>query len=97
MISDSRRLAVVLLVAGVAIVLALLFGGRVSRKMPDLAVYWTAATRARAAEPLYRVDDGHYQFKYLPAFAVLATPLSTVSLQAAKAIWFRPTGSTIRR
>ena len=79
---------VALLVAGAAIVLALLFVGRVSRKMPDLAVYWTAATRARAAEPLYRVEDGHYQFKYLPAFAVLATPLSTVSLDTAKAIWF---------
>lgn len=56
--------------------------------MPDLAVCWTAAARARAAEPLYRAEDGHYQFKYLPAFAVLATPLSAVSLESAKAIWF---------
>jgi hypothetical protein len=80
--------AVVLVVASAAMALALLFASRVSRKMPDLAVYWTAATRARAAEPLYRADDGHYQFKYLPAFAVLAAPLSSVSLQAAKAIWF---------
>jgi uncharacterized membrane protein len=56
--------------------------------MPDLAVYWTAATRARAAEPLYRVDDGHYQFKYLPAFAVLAIPFSATTLESAKAIWF---------
>ena len=77
-----------LLVAGVAIVLAYLFVGRVSRKMPDLAVYWTAATRARAAEPLYRAEDGHYQFKYLPAFAVLAIPLSAATLESAKAIWF---------
>jgi hypothetical protein len=87
-ISDSRRLVRALLVAGVAIALALLFVGRISRKMPDLAVYWTAASRALAAEPLYRVDDGHYQFKYLPAFAVLAAPLATVSLETAKAIWF---------
>jgi hypothetical protein len=87
-IKDSRRVGVVLLVAAVAIVLAFLFADRISRKMPDLAVYWTAASRARAAAPLYRVEDGHYQFKYLPAFAVLAAPLSIVSLESAKAIWF---------
>jgi len=87
-ITPRRRLASVLLIAGSAIVLAVLFVGRISGKMPDLAVYWTAAARARAAEPLYRAADGHYQFKSLPAFAVLATPLSRVSLESAKAIWF---------
>jgi arabinofuranan 3-O-arabinosyltransferase len=56
--------------------------------MPDFAVYWTAASRARAAEPLYRSEDGHYQFKYLPAFAILTTPLAAVPLQTAKAMWF---------
>lgn len=56
--------------------------------MPDLAVYWTAAARASVAEPLYRTDDGHYQFKYLPAFAVLTAPGARVSLQTAKTIWF---------
>ena len=56
--------------------------------MPDLEVYWTAAVRARGAQPLYRAEDGHYQFKYLPAFAVLAIPLGVVSLQTAKAVWF---------
>ena len=56
--------------------------------MPDLAVYWTAANRAGHAEPLYRAEDGHYQFKYLPAFAILTIPLATVPLSTAKAIWF---------
>ena len=56
--------------------------------MPDLAVYWTAAARARGAEPLYRAEDGHYQFKYLPAFAVLTAPGAAVSLETAKAVWF---------
>lgn len=56
--------------------------------MPDFAVYWTAANRASHAEPLYRVDDGHYQFKYLPAFAILTIPLGTFSLETAKAAWF---------
>ena len=41
-----------------------------------------------AAEPLYRVEDGHFQFKYLPAFALAATPLAALPLNAAKASWF---------
>jgi alpha-1,2-mannosyltransferase len=57
-------------------------------KMADFEVYWTAAARARAAEPLYRATDGHYQFKYLPAFAVMAIPVGLLPLAAAKAFWF---------
>lgn len=56
--------------------------------MPDFEVYWKAAVRAAAAEPLYRPDDGHFQFKYLPAFAVLAAPVGLLPLAGAKAIWF---------
>jgi hypothetical protein len=56
--------------------------------MADFEVYWTAAVRARAAEPLYRTDDGHYQFKYLPPFAVAAIPAGFVPLPIAKKIWF---------
>ncbi|MFL6279699.1 MAG: glycosyltransferase family 87 protein [Vicinamibacterales bacterium] len=82
------RLTATLLIAAVAIGLAFLFVGKVSRKMPDLEVYWTAANRARQAEPLYRAEDGHYQFKYLPAFAVLTIPLGAVSLETARATWF---------
>jgi len=82
------RVVVTLLAVAAILLLALLFVSKVSRKMPDLAVYWTAATRARAAEPLYRAEDGHYQFKYLPAFAILAIPLSAATLESAKAIWF---------
>lgn len=73
-------LAVVSLVA--------VFTTRVSRKMPDFEVYRTAGSRALAAEPLYRASDGHFQFKYLPAFAVLASPLALVPLTAAKGGWF---------
>jgi hypothetical protein len=40
------------------------------------------------AEPLYRASDQHYQFKYLPAFALVAAPLAALSLHAAKTVWF---------
>lgn len=76
--------------AGGVIVLALvlLFTSRLQRKMRDFEVYWTAGERALAAETLYRESDGHYRFKYLPAFALLVAPLALMPLAAAKAVWF---------
>ena len=61
---------------------------RAAEKMPDFEVYWHAADRATRAEPLYRAEDGHYQLKYLPAFAILAIPLAWLPLPVAKAVWF---------
>jgi len=68
--------------------LVVVYTTKVSQKMPDFQVYRTAAERAAVAEPLYREDDGHWQFKYLPAFAVLAAPLAVIPLPAAKGAWF---------
>src|SRR5438445_13429621 len=68
--------------------LVAVFTTRVSRKMPDFEVYHTAGARALAAEPLYRDEDGHFRFKYLPAFAILAAPLAMTPLAAAKGAWF---------
>jgi hypothetical protein len=47
-----------------------------------------AGVRAAAAEPLYRVEDGHWQFKYLPAFALAIAPLAQLTPVAARAVWF---------
>lgn len=82
--SRGRALAVGLLVA----VSVWVFIYKAGPKMPDFEVYWKAAARAVAAEPLYRPDDGHFQFKYLPAFAVLAIPFGFLPLQTAKLLWF---------
>lgn len=76
------------LAAGLALVAIGLFVVRIAGRMPDFEVYWTAGTRALAGEALYRVEDGHYVFKYLPAFAVLAMPLGLLPLPAAQAFWF---------
>lgn len=84
--SSTRTRLLLAILAAVSLVT--LFSTRVSRKMPDFEVYWTAGTRALAAQPLYRAEDGHFQFKYLPGFAVLASPLSLLSLAKAKALWF---------
>src|SRR6266511_727250 len=68
--------------------LVAVFTTRVSRKMPDFEVYRNAGARALGTEPLYRADDGHFQFKYLPAFAIFAAPLAMVPQPAAKGAWF---------
>jgi hypothetical protein len=56
--------------------------------MPDFEVYWRAGQRAAAGEALYRAEDGHYQFKYLPVFALVVSPLTRLDQQAARALWF---------
>lgn len=75
-------------VVAATVVVLQIAGSRVVSRMADFEVYWTAAVRARGAEPLYRAEDGHYQFKYLPAFAVLTAPAGLVPLPAAKGMWF---------
>lgn len=83
-----RPAAPALAFAALILLLALLLAPKAIGKMADFEVYWTAAARARHAEPLYRAEDGHYQFKYLPAFAILAAPAASLPLRTAKALWF---------
>ena len=84
----SRRVAAILLTAVLIAGAAAAFTGRAQQKMRDFEVYWTAGARAAHAEPLYRESDGHYRFKYLPAFAVVLSPLARLPLDTAKATWF---------
>jgi hypothetical protein len=72
----------------VAVAAASLYALAARHAMPDFEVYWRAGERAAAAQPLYRIDDGHYQFKYFPAFAVLAMPLGALPIEVARATWF---------
>jgi hypothetical protein len=67
---------------------AVIYQSRIRREMADFEVYRTAAQRALAGEPLYRVEDGHFRFKYLPAFALAMSPFALVDREAAKVIWF---------
>jgi hypothetical protein len=49
---------------------AMWFGIRSKRAtLVDFEVYRKAAARALDQEPLYRPEDGHYQFGYWPIFA----------------------------
>jgi len=57
-------------------------------RLVDFEVYRTASLRAIAAEPLYRPEDGHYQYKYLPAFAFAMVPFGALPPRIASAIWY---------
>lgn len=64
------------------------FNTRISREMVDFEVYRTAGRRAIAAEPLYQAVDGHYTFKYLPAFAVAMAPMAILGHDSARVAWY---------
>jgi len=81
--SAIRRVALVCL-----IVVAGVWVFTFKAKMPDFEVYWRTGARAAHAEPLYRVTDGEYQFKYFPAAAVLAIPIGALPHPVARGIWF---------
>jgi hypothetical protein len=76
------------LVAGALLVLAVLYVVKVAGRMPDFEVYYRAGTRAADAEPLYRETDGHYQFKYLPAFALAVIPMAALPDPLSRVLWF---------
>jgi glycosyl transferase family 87 len=56
--------------------------------MVDFDVYRTAGARAIATEPLYRPDDGHFQFKYFPAFALAMAPFAGLNREVAQVVWY---------
>jgi hypothetical protein len=56
--------------------------------MVDFRVNYQAGARLAAGEPLYRTEDGHFMFKYLPFSALVYLPLSLLPLEAAKLIWY---------
>jgi hypothetical protein len=67
-----RRVSPALIACGGLLVLASIFLPTVLPKMPDFEVYWNAGARVMSAAPLYRLEDGHFQHKYLPIFAAAA-------------------------
>ena len=72
----------------IAVLASVAYTARISNEMVDFDVYRTAATRALHAEQLYQPADGHYKFKYLPAFALAMAPFALMREETAKVIWF---------
>ena len=77
-----------LLIMLVFVLSLLVFLFKVKDEMHDFEVNYIAGKRLRWAETLYRYDDGHYMFKYLPSSAFLYLPFAYLSLNTAKALWY---------
>jgi len=77
-----------LVVLALVLIAAVAYIARIQYEMIDFITWRQSAVRALQAEPLYRPEDGHYQFKYLPMFAVVMAPLGTLSQDVGKLIWF---------
>ena len=91
MFSDLRPLARPLIGPLIVAVLAsaLWFGIRSKRAtLVDFEVYRTAAARALDQAPLYRPEDGHYQFKYWPIFALAMAPFALPTRGIASLLWY---------
>jgi alpha-1,2-mannosyltransferase len=86
--SAARSLPRAAWIAALVVAVSIIYIVKIAHRMPDFEVYQRAGIRARGAEPLYRPDDGHYQFKYLPAFAVAVAPIAALPDAAARATWF---------
>jgi hypothetical protein len=71
-----------------AVLAILVYNGRVRHEMVDFTIWRQAAVRGLQAQPLYRPEDGHYQFKYFPVFALMMAPFAVLDLDTAKMIWF---------
>ena len=90
----TRRWSIVRAVSVVLVVASAYGLVRLKRaELVDFAVPRTAAVRFLAHEPLYRPDDGHYQYKYLPAFAQLMVPFTWVSKPVGEVVWFALTAA----
>lgn len=73
--------------------LVILIGGYVyyflkAKASPDFEVFYRAGERYLAGEPLYRLTDGHYQFKYLPASAAFFSVFASLPYQVARFVWY---------
>ena len=61
---------------------------RIRHEMVDVLTWRRAVVRGLGAEPLYRPEDGHYQYKYLPMSALLMAPFGWLDAETGKMIWF---------
>ena len=82
-----RHLAWPLLIAALGMVLYIAIKTK-RDTLVDFEVYRTAAVRALSAEPLYRPEDGHFKYKYLPLFALAMAPFALAPHAIATGAWF---------
>jgi hypothetical protein len=84
----TARLRPVVFLILMAVCAIVVYNVRIRREMVDFMTWRRAVVRSLGAEPLYRPEDGHYQFKYLPMFALLMAPFAWLDPETGKRVWF---------
>lgn len=62
--------------------------GWIKHDMSDFGVCYKNGRRILDGETLYRVSDGHLQFKYAPISALFYAPLALLPWEVAKIVWY---------
>jgi hypothetical protein len=68
--------------------LYLIYLGWINKDMTDFGVCYKAGQRILNEETLYRITDGHLQYKYAPVSALLYGILGLLPYGGAKVVWF---------
>jgi hypothetical protein len=77
-----------LLVLALALLAVVMYTTRVREEMIDFVTWRRATVRALHAEPLYRAEDEHYQYKYFPFSALMMAPFGALDEDTGKLLWF---------
>jgi hypothetical protein len=86
--SKSKFVVYALIAAAVVAVFSFIYLGWIKGDMSDFGVPYRNALRIMTGETLYRVEDGHLQFKYAPVSALFYVPLALLPFEAAKVVWY---------
>lgn len=78
----------ILLIILVFLFFLLIYQFFVKKDMTDFGVCYKAGKRIVKGEMLYQISDGHLQFKYLPASAVIFSVLTLFPFEMAKLLWY---------
>jgi hypothetical protein len=83
----SIRARKILIIFFVFLFFLLIYQFFVKKDMTDFGVCYKAGKRIVKGEMLYQVSDGHLQFKYFPASAVIFSVMTLFPYEIAKVLW----------
>ncbi len=84
----SNKTRNILLLILVFLFFSLVYQYFVKKDMADFGVCYQGGKRIIKGEALYRVSDGHLQYKYSPASAVFFSIITFLPYELAKFIWY---------
>ena len=85
---NSNKAKILLLILLSFLFFSLIYPYFVKKDMSDFSVCYQGGERILRGETLYRISDGHLQYKYSPASAVFFSLFTLFSYDVAKYVWF---------